>query len=185
MRQHDYRSHRQSTRAFAQFRNSDVYLLERRKQKMLRAVEGWSPSWLTYAPSATDWSNDLRPSRKNRTCRAYLLRGAVESTCRAAIHRRETFRFPIRVRVPQTVEFVKPLAPSSHDELTRTWAEERMKLGAFLVRKDSLPLDATAMRHPAIGALSLRDALRSLVVHLWHHEFQLRRLRGAIAKVYL
>lgn len=23
---------------------------------MLRAVEGLSPSWLTYAPSATDWS---------------------------------------------------------------------------------------------------------------------------------
>ena len=27
-----------------------MYLLERRKQKMLRAVEGWSPSWLTYVP---------------------------------------------------------------------------------------------------------------------------------------
>ena len=27
-----------------------MYLLERRKQKMLRAVESWSPSWLTYAP---------------------------------------------------------------------------------------------------------------------------------------
>jgi hypothetical protein len=33
-----------------------MYLLQRRKQKMLRAVKDWPPSWLTYAPSATDWS---------------------------------------------------------------------------------------------------------------------------------
>jgi hypothetical protein len=95
------------------------------------------------------------------------------------------FRFPIRVRIPRAVQFVQPVVPSSLDELTRTWAEERVKLRAFLMREDSLSLDAMAMRHPAIGALSLRDALRFLVVHLWHHEFQIRRLRRAIAKAYL
>ena len=167
-----------------------MYLLERRKQKMLRAVEGWSPSWLTYAPSATDWSMLMifdhlaRTERAVRiSCEAHLNQPAAQPSIIEKLKARFfffVFRFPIRVRVPRTVQFVQPVEPSSLDELTRTWAEERVKLRAFLMREDSLSLDATAMRHPAVGALSLRDALRFLVVHLWHHEFQIRRLRRAI-----
>jgi hypothetical protein len=122
------------------------------------------------------------------SCEAELKQPASRPSMREKLKARFfffAFRFPIRVRVPRTVQFVQPVEPSSLDELTRTWAEERVKLRAFLMREDSLSLDATAMRHPAVGALSLRDALRFLVVHLTHHEFQIRRLRRAIAKAYL
>jgi len=172
-----------------------MYLLERRKQKMLRAVEGWSPSWLAYAPSAADWSMLMifdhlaRTERAVRiSCESHLNQPAARPSMVEKLRAHFFFlalRFPIRVRVPRAVQFVQPVVPSSLDELTRTWAEERFKLRAFLMREDSMSLDAIAMRHPAIGALSLRDALRFLVVHLWHHEFQIRRLRRAIAKAYL
>jgi len=172
-----------------------MYLLERRKQKMLRAVKSWSPSWLTYAPSALDWSMLMifdhlaRTERAMRiSCEAQLNQPAARPSMDEKLRAHFfflAFRFPIRVRIPRTVDFVQPVAPSSLDELTCAWAEEREKLCAFLMREDSLSLEATAMRHPAVGALSLRDALRFLVVHLWHHEFQIRRLRRAIAKAYL
>ena len=50
-----------------------MYLLEHRKQKMLRAVEGWTPSWLSYAPSAADWSMLMIFDHLARTERAVRL----------------------------------------------------------------------------------------------------------------
>ena len=41
--------------------------LDRQKQKMLDAVEGYSPEWLTYSPTSDAWSI-LQP------CEATLLR---------------------------------------------------------------------------------------------------------------
>ena len=128
-----------------------IYLLERRKQKMLQAGEGWSPSWLTYAPSVTDWSMLMILDHLARTeravrisCDAQLNQPAAQPSIIEKLKARFfffVFRFPIRVRVPRTVQFVQPVEPSSLDEITRTWAEERVKLRAFLMREDSLSLD--------------------------------------------
>lgn len=114
-----------------------MYLLERRKQKMLREVEGWSPSWLAYAPTVTDWSMLMifdhlaRTERAVRiSCEAHLNQPAAQPSIIENLKARFfffAFRFPIRVRVPRTVQFVQPIESSSLDELTRTWAEERVR----------------------------------------------------------
>ncbi len=170
-------------------------VLERRKRKMLDTVEGWAPEWLTYAPGPEAWSmlqlfDHL--IRTERSVRETSERNLAQQQSRASLRERWRagrflfmFRLPIRVRVPRAASFVQPGRPTSIASVVQEWNEERHFLYDFLARQGKNTLQSTAMRHPAIGAMSLRNALRFLVVHLQHHEFQVLRLRWAVSQAFL
>jgi hypothetical protein len=169
--------------------------LDRQKQKMLDTVEGYSPEWLTYSPATDAWSilqlfeHLIRTERAVReTAARNLALSMPRPTLRErwrAIYLLGMFLFPIRVRIPKAVSFVLPEQPESLGALAAQWSSERELLRQFLLKQQRSALGEMAMRHPAVGAMSLRTALRFLVVHLWHHQFQMLRLRWAITWAFL
>ena len=169
--------------------------LEGRKQKMLDSVEGWPSEWLTYAPGRGGWSmlqvfDHL--IRTERLVRETSERNVKQQQNRPSLPERWRaklilllFLLPIRVRVPSAASFVHPESPVSLDYVRWVWSEERQLLYEFLRQQRDETLESTAMRHPVVGAMNLRDALRFIAVHLWHHDFQVFRLRRAISQAFL
>lgn len=169
--------------------------LERRKQKMLDVIDGWQPEWLTYSPGPDAWSMlqifdhlilTERSVRISCVRNLALTHGPVSLNERWRAERFfVSFLLPTRVRIPKAVAFVTPAQPESLEPLIEEWAKERRLLFEFLVCQNKQSRHKVAMRHPAIGALSLDPALRFLVVHMWHHEYQIMRLRWAVSEAYI
>ena len=171
--------------------------LERRKQKMLDTVGGYSPERLMYSPMPGDWSilqlfdhlmrterSIRQTSTRNLTLPVLMPKPTLRER-RRALYLLALFRLPTRVRVPKAASFVRRERPESLQAIAAQWSSERDLLRQFLIEQQRSALRETAMRHPAVGAMTLRSALSFLVVHLWHHEFQMSRLRRAISKAFL
>ena len=169
--------------------------LEQRKQKMLDMVGDWAPEWLTYAPQGDGWSmlqvldHLIRTERSVRETSERNVKQRQNKPSTAERWRARglllLFLLPIRVRAPGGASFVQPASSPSLDDVLREWSEERQRLYEFLQQQRNDRLNFTAMQHPVVGAMNLRDALRFLAVHLWHHQFQVLRLRKAISQAFV
>lgn len=168
--------------------------LEGRKHQLVETVEDFAQEWLSYTPSPDSWSilqvfdHLIRTERSVReSSERNLLQKRARVSMREQLRAQRfllMFRLPVRVRMPKAVSFIMPGQPVSLNSIVQAWDEERRLLHSFLLQQEPAALHFTAMRHPAIGALNLRDALRFLVVHQRHHEFQLQRLRWALVPVF-
>ncbi len=165
--------------------------LERRKAGMLAVVEAWPQDWLDYAPKPQGWSTLQLLTHLVLTERAVRLsceRNLTEQMSPTSAERWRAellllaFRFPIRVRIPGAVAFLEPVAPPPLRELIEEWDLERRSLLDLLRSQGNRCRYWIAMQHPATGALSLETAMRFLAVHIWHHEYQLVRLRRTVAR---
>jgi uncharacterized damage-inducible protein DinB len=169
--------------------------LERRKAKLLESFEGWHPDWLVYRPSGKSWSvlqvlEHLAQSE--RALRIQGLRALEQMPEIPRLGERMSFflflvllRLPIRLNVPRQLSFVQPGSPQSLSEVKERWQYERLLLAQFLLPRSNRELRQVAFRHPAVGAISLRDAVSFLLVHMSHHSYQLHRLRREVTHAFL
>ncbi len=153
-------------------------------------VDGWTPEQLTYAPTKESWCALQIFDHLIKT------ETAIRESCEKRLGEPVTyppigdrlrgkgvialFHFPVRVAVPKTVSLVQPACPASFQAVADAWAEERGRWQKLLGGLSPQTLGVVAMRHPVAGAMSFRDALKFLSVHLLHHRYQLNRLRHLI-----
>lgn len=166
--------------------------LDREKRQCLNAVENWSSEWLIDGDGKDGWSmlqvvdHLIRTERAVRQTSQQTLATSCPKITVAeqlrAVGLLLLFRTPIRVRIPPAANFVQPGSPTNLEALAQEWRKERALLFDFLASQNVSALRRTAMRHPVVGAMSLCSALRFLIVHIRHHEFQMVRLRKAVTK---
>jgi hypothetical protein len=90
---------------------------------------------------------------------------------------------PGRVKVPAGAAMVVPKGRRAGlSELAEQWSAVRVAMTAFLEGVESQHRSQGVFRHPIGGWTTIEGTLSFLQVHLFHHRYQLRRIRRAIAR---
>jgi uncharacterized damage-inducible protein DinB len=85
-----------------------------------------------------------------------------------------------KFKAPKSVS--QPDGQVTLDQVGRKWKEERQRLFTFLENYPDEHLDKAIYKHPVIGRISLVQMLAFFVVHIKHHEVQIKqRLKNANA----
>jgi len=162
--------------------------LEQQRSGLLSRIEAWPHEWLSYKPSIAVWSalevlDHLRKTelaimlscKENLKSREHTVTRSERAKVIALL---AMMRLPIKLKVPETVSFVRPDPVNSLQEVLGWWtasaSELRQWVGAFPLEDCNVGL----VFHPAAGWMDIRAALTFLSVHLRHHQFQLQRIKA-------
>ena len=82
-------------------------------------------------------------------------------------------------QVPKGADSSYPDPRTTLPEVASRWQQSRIDLRSFLETLTAADLGYGLFRHPSAGWMTFRDVLEHFSTHLFHHEFQLARLRSA------
>jgi uncharacterized damage-inducible protein DinB len=161
-------------------------MLEVERGRPLGEFAAWSPLRLRFRPSPGAWSvvevldhivkaeagtiADVRMGLRN----PHQL-GEQERPGIAALDR--ALRSDQRFTVPAEAGAILPDSTIALSEVAERWDRARSELKSLL---DKLPADhaqSGVFRHPFAGWMTVADVLDHFSAHLYHHGFQLARLR--------
>jgi hypothetical protein len=86
-----------------------------------------------------------------------------------------------RIPVPVPAAGMKPVGSGDLAVLRRLWDENQSWLSTYIAARKEKPSRSTALKHPAVGPLTLGQAIRMGQVHLDLHTRQIRRLQRMLA----
>jgi uncharacterized damage-inducible protein DinB len=166
--------------------------IEREKAAILKALSGWRDEELTWRPSLEEWSAAQVLDHVVRTEEAIYSQGlsilaqkpsypSLQARLRFALLE-IAFRFPVRVKVPRAVAFLKPANDVPVDNVFRRWELQRAHWSEFLRMQDCAAAKCTAMRHPVVGDLSVTNTVTFMLSHMLHHRHQLGRIRRRLGQ---
>jgi hypothetical protein len=163
--------------------------LEARKAAVLARLESWPSEQLAFRPNSTAWTALDVVSHLVKVEAAFIGRVkdsladgkivTIREQCMALVVI-GVMRSPARVKVPAGASGVLPEPSASLAELAAEWSAVRANIRLLL---DSIPpnqMNQGFFKHPVSGWMSIPMALRFLSAHLRHHEYQLKRLWGAL-----
>ncbi|WP_158794488.1 DinB family protein [Granulicella sp. L60] len=164
--------------------------LETQRAELLAELAGWSPSRLSFCPADGAWSavevldhivraeagtiGDIRAGLQN----PHAL-GSEERPRIAALDR--ALRSDQSFQVPPGAQAIYPNAQTTFSEVAGRWEQARTQLGSVV--EALAPQDACCgvFCHPFAGWMTVADVLEHFSAHLYHHGFQLARLRVSSA----
>ena len=88
-------------------------------------------------------------------------------------------RLPIKLKVPESVSFVRPDPVTSLEHILNSWTAGVFDLTKLVADFRIEDCDVGLIFHPVAGWMNIRAALTFVSVHLRHHQFQLRRIKEA------
>ena len=83
--------------------------------------------------------------------------------------------------VPPGAAAIFPDSQSTLPEVSRRWAETRAELAQLVHPPAAADAGCGVFRHPFAGWMTFAEVLRHFDAHLFHHWFQLERLRASSA----
>ncbi len=163
--------------------------LERERAELLAELGEWPAGRLNCRPEAGAWSavevldhlvlaeagttDDMR-----ETLKAPRVLGDEARPMVAALER--ALRSEKRFTVPAGAG-IHPDAGTSYAEVVRRWDAARAALGAMVAGLSEEEARCGVFEHPFAGWMTMREVLGHMADHLYHHQFQLERLRVSSA----
>jgi hypothetical protein len=160
--------------------------LEMQRIVLLAQLAGWSSGRLSFRPEPGVWSTvevlDHIVRAETGTIagvRAGLqnphMLGGEDRPGIAALDR--ALRSEQRFKVPPAAQSIHPDAQTSLPEVASRWQHTRAEMGSLLETLTPDDMHRGVFRHPFAGWMTMAEVLNHLSAHLYHHEFQLERLR--------
>lgn len=84
-------------------------------------------------------------------------------------------------QVPATAAAIHPDPSTTLPDVVARWEQSRAELAALLQTLSPAETQCGVFHHPFAGWMTVGDVLDHFAAHLFHHEFQLARLRTASA----
>jgi uncharacterized damage-inducible protein DinB len=166
--------------------------LEAQRAELLEEFATWSTTRLDFRPAPGAWSvvevldhivraetgtiADLRTGLQHPHPLGEEERPRIAELDRA-------LRSDQSFKVPATAAAIHPDAQTTLADVADRWQQARLDLGSLL---ETLPpgIDRCGVfRHPFAGWMTVADVLEHFSAHLYHHGFQLARLRASSASV--
>jgi uncharacterized damage-inducible protein DinB len=91
----------------------------------------------------------------------------------------EALRSDRYFQVPPGAEAAHPDPQTTLPDVASRWQQSRMDLRSFLESLTAANLGCGLFCHPSAGWMTCGEVLEHFSTHLYHHEFQLARLRTA------
>jgi hypothetical protein len=164
--------------------------LEAQRSQVLARLAEWEPRCLTYRPSPEAWSaaevldhivraevgtvHDLRSGLRHPHNLGSAQRPSIATLSRI-------LRSDKKFQVPGTAASIHPNRQITLPEVTHRWEQARRHLQLVLQRLSPADTGAGVFQHPFAGWMTVQEVLENFGDHLYHHEFQLERLRAACA----
>jgi DinB superfamily len=163
--------------------------LERQKTELIRKIDALPQEWLAFKYAPTAWSV-LEVIDHLRKTELAVLRSCERGlkTRKDASTPSENFkaglllammRLPIKLKVPESVSYVRPDHVTSLQAVLDSWSMERLLLTQFVGAFPKNAEHVGLVFHPAVGWMTLGTTLWFLSAHLGHHENQLQRIKRA------
>jgi hypothetical protein len=162
--------------------------LETNRTRVLAQLAEWPAVGLNFRPAPGAWS---APEVLDHIVRseigitAVMRRGlrsphAIGEEDRSKLETLyEALRSDRYFQVPAGAEAAHPDPRTTLTEVTSRWQRSRTDLRSFLERLTAADLGCGLFCHPSAGWMTCGDVLEHFSAHLYHHEFQLARLRSA------
>lgn len=166
--------------------------LERERREILSELARWPPGCVNFRPSPGAWS---AVDVLDHIVRAET--GSVEDIRRglklphpigpedrpgvAALHR--ALRSEQRFEVPPGADEILPDGKITFAEVHARWERTREELGLLLNGLGPGDTLAGVFQHPFAGWMNISELLEHFSDHLFHHRFQLARLRASAAEM--
>ncbi len=163
--------------------------LERERAELMAELGEWPLGRLSFRPEAGAWSavevldhivlaeagttEDMRESLK-----APRVLGDEARPMVAALER--ALRSEERFTVPAGAG-IDPDAQTSYAEVVRRWDAARAELRLMIEGLSEEQARCGVFEHPFAGWMTMREVLKHMSDHLYHHQFQLERLRESSA----
>ena len=164
--------------------------LEAQRSELLAELTLWSPDRLAFRPAPNAWSAvqvldhivrcetgtvaDIRAGLKH----PHPL-GPEERPHIAMLDR--SLRSDRAFQVPAEAPEIHPGARTTLPGVAERWQQARTGLAALLQPLTPADLEFGVFHHPFAGWMTLPDVLDHLSAHLYHHGFQIARLRESSA----
>jgi uncharacterized damage-inducible protein DinB len=163
-------------------------LLEADRVRVLAQLAEWPQECISFRPTPNAWSAPevLDHIVRSETGITGRMRRGLESPHIFAGEDRskvETLYQALRsnqsFQVPAGAATAHPDPQTTLSEVTSRWQQSRMELRSFLESLTAADLGYGLFCHPFAGWMTCGEVLEHFSTHLYHHEFQLARLRVA------
>lgn len=164
--------------------------LEVRRAELMSEFAGWPPSRLRFRPAPGTWSvvevldhivkaesgtvADVRAGLQNPQAL-----GDVERPGIAALDR--ALRSDQKFTVPASAASIHPDAQTTFADVASRWEHARAQFRSLLGTLSPKDTHCGVFHHPSAGWMTVADGLDYFAAHLYHHGFQLARLRESSA----
>jgi len=161
-------------------------MLEAARVELLAEFAGWSPGRLQFRPCPGTWSvvevldhivraetgtiADVRIGLRNPHALGNEERPGIVALDRA-------LRSDQSFKVPAGAAAIYPDAETLLSEVADRWEDTRSELSFLLEMLSPDDVRCGVFCHPFAGWMTVADVLDHFSAHLYHHGFQLRRLR--------
>ena len=157
--------------------------------QLLDELKRWPPEQLNYCPSVGSWSALMILDHLIKTERTVVavMRTNLAKNNQVTLRQRirsaivlTVMALPMKVKVPKSVGFLVP-GNGQLDliSLQDQWEQDRTQMAIFIQNLSSTEKKRGVFRHPAGGWTTPNGALLFLRAHIYHHKYQLRRIRKA------
>lgn len=164
--------------------------IEAQRSALLAELAQWPPGRLSFRPTSGAWSavevldHIVRAETETIADVQSTLHdphplGALERPGIAALDR--ALRSDKRFKVPAGSESIYPDATTSLAEVASRWNQVRAQTRVILETLDDADARCGVFYHPFAGWMTFAELLDHFSAHLYHHEFQLARLRVSSA----
>lgn len=165
--------------------------MEQERARLVAELSAWTPAQLGFRPAAGTWSavevldhvvlaeagttEDMRVSLKTPRVLGDEARPKVAELERA-------LRSKKRFTVPAGAG-IEPRAETSFAEVVGRWDAARAELRLMVEGLRDEEVRCGVFCHPFAGWMTMGEVLGHMGDHLYHHEFQLARLRESLASM--
>ena len=162
--------------------------LETQRIETLAELGGWSPNCLSFRPAPTAWTaievldhivraetgtlGDLQEGLRNPHPLGTEERPRVADLDRA-------LRSDRSFQVPAGAEEIRPDPQTTWAQVTDAWALTRKELGQLVQSLGPGDTRCGLFCHPFAGWMTFEEVLQHFSAHLYHHRFQLARIRAS------
>jgi DinB superfamily len=162
--------------------------LEEQRAAVLTRVTEWPHGSVTFRPEANAWSATevldhvvLAEAGTIADVEAALAQPhLVEDAERRGVHAlHRALRSQKKYQVPDAAEMILPRAHVSLLEVIGRWEQTRQHLRSLLERLSPADAAGGVFHHPYAGWMTVQEVMEHLGDHLYHHEFQLERVRAS------
>jgi uncharacterized damage-inducible protein DinB len=162
--------------------------LEADRARVLAQLAEWPTASISFRPAPNAWSapevldhvvrseTGITASMRRNLQTPHIL-GGEDRLKVATLY--EALRSERKFEVPAGAEAAHPDPRTTLPEVASRWERSRMALGSFMERLTAADLSYGLFCHPFAGWMTFGEVLEHFSTHLYHHEFQLARLRAA------
>ena len=158
---------------------------------MLADVAGWPQAARDFRATPESWSalDLIDHLEKVESEMLAKVRAKMGSEARLGVLDRvrtaflmRVFRSSRRVKIPASVQSVRPSGDRTLEAIAKAWREAGEQLAALVATDAAQASRGGVLRHPVGGWMSLESTVAFLEVHIPHHQHQLERIRQAAAE---